>query len=1214
MLNAPQDGCPPGKYPILQNVRAYQQETLQSRLGLTLLVNGALGQGSITAIARLNDPTPFAASPFFRLFGAGTQLRGGNATYPALDTGFSGNPLTICIATPVQAPEPWAYVADSSKMSKSDVNGHNGYPIGIAPPVNPPTLVLNPLFHSIVTIFSGTPWVNAGAAASGLTSITRVNTVISQIFYDNGTTGPCSIVPAGFTGFDAGMLVTLNGTETEPVQFVTIAVASTTIGSIIYDSGSTGLCTIQPTASLGTGQIDAPPFDYYLARAGGYAVPRDSVSPTVDLSQTGLVPRIRQVDFPVNALVSLSGTEIVRIQSVAIGRDGVQSFRCATALTHAAGDTIVGVEAFRIDTQANFVAGNSLVDNARRNTITPSGSPPTATAGLMTGVGWTPLENPAFINGVATLPDDDVHLAIRISDCTVVTSVRVYFDVDASTNNFLQNYYFFEWRPNDIITAIQAANTATVSPLQTTRQLAVSNAILNQAVARSSGNRGAPSDIDAALVAPNTAGSPIQAQAITSALALGNNQWLSLHCKVRDLVRVGTDPGQTLANMAAAEVLVSIAGPNPVTVDYDSIFFTGGRGLDSGEVAPTYVYCYRYRSSLTGAISNPSPATRGGIVARRQGATVTGAQSADPQCDLVDWFRFGGGLTEWTYAGTTANTNPPVFTDTQADTSLIGGPTLDYDRFKPWATFDLPRTGTCKVAGTAVQRLSGANFNTSWSPGTPIQINNQVYTLYAQPLSTSLLFINENAGSFASTTFTVTEPTLIGQPLPALWGDITGYYFACGDLNNPGMLYWSFPFDPDRTSDKNTLVVCSGSEFLQHGFVWDSVGYVFSNQQLYVLQITPGGTPEVQAFITPCGKGLWARWAFCWTPMGLVFLSDDGIYLTAGGGRAQSLTDADLYPLFPHDGNPGLAVNGINPPNMALTTRLRLAYVNEYVYFDYVDSVGTGRTLAYHMPTASWWPDLSTPGVQCRLAALGPGVLEELIGGSDGTVYTPGGLTDNGTAIACQARVVDDQGDIRRQKIYRDFMVDLNSGGGTLNVNIGLDNNSVNIGLTALSPATGRVQVPTGITPALGSFGRNVTLDFTWNPFALGFTGGPILYGWDVAWQPAPELSTSWLSGPTTHGLPGYQQVLGVYLAYRSNGPINLSVIIDNVRYNYPLPTSNSQYVKIWQILQAVKGLGYQWGVQTVNANTFVEVFDQDVEVLVQPWGQGGNYRRVRPF
>lgn len=1221
-LNAPMDLVPEGKWPFLSNVRSYQAGILQARLGLTALANGALGAGLIHTIGRINDPTPFAANAFWRIFGAGAAIRAGQASFPQIDTGYSGNPLTIVVAPPVQSASPWAYVGDSTRQRKFDVNGHV-YPIGIAPPLTSPTGVVGPLPGNFLDgVVSTAHWVPAGASAGALSAIFRVNTTMAGIIFDSGTTGNASVVPNLMTGINTDAVVTLGGVESLVVLQVCLPIVSTTIAAILYDAGATGACTIQPTGSLGLGQLDAPDFGDYAVRAGGYGadallnafaegtVGNVQGTPPVPVAATGGLPgRIRQIDFPVNCLVNINGVETVRILSVSVGPDGIQSFRAVTTGTYAAGQALVGVASFRVCTQFNYAAGATIQAGAIENVITPSGSPPGATGGIMTTAPFVVVNNPARMwNSVATQPQDDVRLSVRISNCTVVTAIRLYMDIDAVTADFTQNYFFFEWRANDIIAAIQGANIQPTATLQQVRLTTVSNEqvnAINAQLAQLAGSR-TPTRVGVGQVAAGGA--------VSQALAIGNNQWLDLHCKVADLIHVGTDPSRSLQNVTQMEVLVQMAGANAITVDYGAMYLSGGNNPDCGTTGAPRVYAYRYRSSLTGARSNPSPVMRGGLIPRRQYVSLAGTSSPDPQADLIDWFTMEGPtgiLDRMTYIGTGLN-GTPVFTDNYSDSQIVGGPTLDYDIFQPWVTTDKVRTGTANIAGSAVARTGGDTFGTNWAPGTIIIINGQSYTIRAQPPTASFLEINENAGAVAGVTWVVPEPNLLGTPMRSMWGpDIDNIYYGCGDPNNPGFLYWTFPNDPDRHPDANSVQVTSGSERLQSGFMYDDRPYVFSSDQLYAIVPGPAGGMSRQTVLTPCGRGAWTPWFYAIGPEGTYFGTKDGIFLTTGGSPARSVTDADLHPLFPHDGVVGVAVNGVQPPDFTNTNRLRLSIVNGWLYFDYVDIQANPRTLVMRTADHSWWFDTYTPGVSARMSEPGNAVYEELIGGANGTVYVPGGITDAGTAFQAQGQFVANQGDARIQKVYRDLGIEADLGGGTLSVTLGTNNNTTVLGSTNLTGASPRTPYQVSIIPTTGAYGTNLTVLLQWN--AVSAVGIPALYFTDIAYQNEVEYATSWLSGPTTFGLSGYLQAMGAYIAYLSTVTVNLSVIIDNVVYNYGLPSTGGVYAKIFVCFQAVKGLTYQIGLQSATTAPLL-AFDKDMEFFVQPWGQPGGYKQIRPF
>lgn len=1231
------DNCTDGKYPFLLNVRSNVQGQIQARDGL-VTVGAAIGSG-INAVIEMQDPTPFAsASPVVVLGAVNGNVYLGPLTGPfgSIDSGYSGDPVTWAPATPPQSPQPWLYVADRSRMRKVNVNG-TVYPIGIAAPVNPPSSSLAVLNLTTIQDFSGpgVPWVSNGDAAPLIGLSVRSNTTIKNIYYDSGSIGNVSIEPDNMDGIAEGAFVTVNASnptaEAVGVAQVTIKVADDTIAAIIYDSGSTGLCTIQPTASLGTGQIDAPSYQDYRARVTGGVeqLPNFGGPPIFGKTATPEPtptprPKIRQLDFPVNCLVSLGSSETVRIVSVAIGPDGVQSFRCSTAGTHHAGETIFGVTAFRTYLEHTHSAGETLQATGIRNQITAK-APVTpgefgiGVGGVQTGAGW-PGDDLSRINDRATSPDDDIHLAIRVDVLAMVTSVRVYFDVDASVNDFTQNYYFFEWRANDIILAIQAANANAVASLQSLREQTLLNLQLNSTIPWQTTESG---PFGFSITKSGGGGTPSMSTselALSQQLMLGNNQWLELRCKVRDLVHVGTDPSRNLGNVKAEEILVSMFGPSPVsgmtiTVDYDSLWMSGGFGPDAGQLGTPITYWYRYRSTKTGARSGMSPPTRYGLIPRRQQVNVAATQSSDPQCDVIDFFRMGGALTKGTYAGTIPNTPNPVFHDIFSDDSLIAGDTITFDEFQPWPSEDLSHNGTCNVAGSAIRWVSGDQFDTNWAPGSQIVINGQSYTLYSQPPSTTLLHIQENAGVGSGIAFQIAAPTLLSQPQATWWGGSIGgvtVSFSCGDPRNPGFVKWTNPNNSEICSDANTIEVTDAAEPLQNGFFYDGVPFVASSAQVYVLESTSNPIAPFRPNITPCGKGFWTRWAFAVAPEGIYFLSDDGIYLTAGGGVAQSITEADLYPIFPHNGSAGSITGGYVPPDMTNTFNLRLSYSDGKLYFDYIDINSAAATLVYRVSDKSWWPDVyfNLP-VTTRCQSIGSGEHTELVASSNGQLYTPqaGVFLDGPNQFVSRVKFITNQGDARGQKLYRDFMLDATQE-GAVTVTLALTNDTTLLTPVNLAGISGRAEYFVNVFPPIGGFGTNLSALFEWIPI----TPVTILHAWDLAYQKAPELATSWLSGPTTHGLRAFQQAYMALIPYRATGACTFTVVIDGITYTYNLPTTGGQFVKTPLILQSHKGLSYQWGMQAVDPTTGFQLWESEMEIYMQSWGQAGGYTTVKPF
>ncbi len=1184
----PPDGMPPGKLPFGRNVRSYQEGVIQTREGLTPDIDAPLGS-AVHTLARLNDSTPFNGGvAAIRVIGAGAAIFTGDPTgtsYAQLDTGYSGDPLSTLTAQPPRSPRPYIYVADSDRQRKFLSDGA-AVPTGIAQPSSPNTEPLVQVEAISTRILAGLAWALAGVAASApVASVPiRIDTVIGQILYDDGVTGYASVAPDSFTDLTVGTLLIVGGETGVVVTDLTIGVASTTVEAIIYDSGVTGPCTIQPVGSLGTGQLEAPSLAAYqrrshLTEGTPFAVRRGEAGVhTLQTDPDQPTKRIRQMDFPVNALVTLNGVETVRILSVAIGPDGTQSFRCSTATTIAAGHTIEGVPGIRVFLTGTHAPGEAIQNtSAVTNTLTyPTlleGAEETITR-MTGGVQATAVVNLSqFSDSRAVLPDDTIHVAVKIDRMTEIVSIRVYFDVDPVTNGFLQNYYFYEWRASDIISAIQATNSADVTPLATARATVVANRQLEgsggTAVSRTgtttAGTIATSDTTHEENIRRRTSGlrnQPAADSATTSQLALGNNQWIDLTVRVHDLVHVGTSTSRSLANVEAVEVLVSAAAlgmtssgtvitPDPLTVEYGDIWAGGGAGPDVGDVGDPYVYTYRYRSSESGVFSNPAPPSRGGVIPKRQGVLLTPVVSTHPECDKIDWFRLGSTLTGWRHVGTGENSTTP-YEDLVTDSAIDGGTPLLFDQFQPWPTQDLPRAGTCDVAGTAVFRVGGDAFDTDWAPGSPLIINGRVGTLYASPASTDLLHVNENLLSGSAVPFAVMGATKLSQNLRTFWGDFQNIWFGCGDPDNPGTLYWTHGNNPESASDAFALLVTPPSEPLQNGGVYNVLPFVFSSENLYELVVSQGPFgPSIRAVRTPCGRGLWTSWAWTLGVEGIYFLAGDGIYLTAGGSPAKSITGPDLRAIFPKDGVPGVSINGIPAPDMSETTRLRLSYIAGYLYFDYRALDSTDRTLIFDTNVNRWLLDDSDlTGITVRTEEPGEGIFNQIMGGLDGRIfkYDPAAIRDDDTDLSWDlwTPLVDlDQPRVVKQ--FGDVLLSVNPGGSDGGISVVPVANDATVVLAAEVIGAGvsvRTPFVLDLNAGDGQLGRNLGLRLSGTLVAAD-TARPQLYLWEPSFLAKSDDSERRATDWDALGYLGAKFIQGVVIRANTYG-VDKTIVIQS--------------------------------------------------------------------
>jgi len=1097
---------------IYQNLRQFVIGKLDTRPGLTAINAAAMADLIVHSVRRLNNDLPSATQSFARVVGAGTSLysdNGAHNAYTLRASGFSGRPLSLVPFRPEQSPEPWMYIGDASKSGKINVAGifRNQ---GIAPPSAPPTGlggVAIPTFPGptravIDTLRSSASYTPTNCSLSTPTA----STFIENILYDTGSTGWASINPTTFmNSMVVGSYVNFAhgaANENAVIEEVLPAMKSGTVSSITYDGGTTGLCTI----------VVSHPSHH-------------RTSP--------------------NALIKIN-TEVVRVLSVSIGPDDVPSIRCSTTLNHVAGEPITGLTSFRVFLAGTYIGGGSASGDIL-NQMSVKLTMAAAGTGFADRTITLDLSN---ISGRVVQDTDEINIIITFTEPASTTEVQVMLDCDQSTNNFTQNYFIGTLRPSDLTSTLNQASPAVdtkseiitkkiidETPTGADESIAQTRARLQNRLAKLTqrnanprrlrnlqaridelvGDGGDGGFIDPPVVTPDPSS--------TSGVS-GDIQRTLFKVKVGELIRVGSDSTVGLKDIKALRLLVvSTAAANVI---FDSWWIGGTFGPDTGDIGTPYLYRYVYRASESGARSYPSPATRSGVLPKRQRVQLVATVSADAQVDKVDWYRFGGSLTDWIYLGTGPNTGV-VFNDDFPDDAIASNPRIDFGKFQPFPLSDIPRTGTCNVSGTSVSRTGGDTFNVNWAAGSQVIVNGVPATIY-RVISTILLETVENLGTLGGVSFFIPDALIQGQPLPAMWGPfgegIGGVFmFACGAPNEPGTLLWTNGNDPDSADEKNRVEITSPSEPLMNGCVYDGRAYVWSTQRMWAVSMEPDPLTNrltARPNEIPNGKGLFARFALAVGPK-MWFIAQDGIYETVGA--EPQLITSDLYPLFPHDGQPGAAVNGISPPDFSQPNSMDLNYADGMLYYDFVDLVGMRHTLVYNTLLSGWSYDAYTPMACTHYQEEGRGVRSVLLGGSDGRLYQflQTALTDAGTPISCVLQTgAFDAGDFRAQKVWADLIVDYLSS-IAITASAGFDNVPATTPLTNLAISASRTQQIEDLASGNGVQARNIILNLSWN-------GQASLFGWEPSWLPRPEDSALRATDMDDLGYDGAKFVQGIVI------------------------------------------------------------------------------------
>lgn len=1041
-VTSPINRIQPSRVAMAANVRAYMKGGFKLR---NLLTNALVTVSSaIQTIARLNDTTPAGpASGFSYIFNGGTTLYSYTGTTLMTDaTGLTGNPISLVPFRPNASVQPWMYVGDTSPQgdvtidTKFAINNDpttfvtNGmlkvrsdgltYKMGIKEPQLAPTVSTQntTATTSGALLATAIPWTNYNGANSD---------------YNYGeTTGYPDPTPDGTAPFiievanATYLVVTASGTAdingnvaATPTTLGPSSAAATNPGHFVMVIG-TGM-TPPTTASVIIGAFTD----------GAGNVIAAGTAPT-------FIPSVTDVGFQLGGQIPIPSGAVqfqIGINSTAetFSANSGQ-FTISVAVTTDALPTVTSILGqLTLNYFGDSPTSGPVGSYIWKNPDDPSGSGPTRSISNANGstTGNSFIFDATFTAGEPALPGTGTEAAAMLwytlnSDSVATGAVPVFpaplittYPTQTTYSNFNfavygnlyipapGNYTFVLTNHDDVIWGIGGGAT---------------------------------------LVSATTdfGGSPtIPALSSTGQTITVVNGYPLLP---RSPYTSGEDN-----TYAESTVVVNFgaAGIYPIEIDYD-YWYHAGRilllqasstpGGSPGIIAPlpanvrtNVSYAAVYRSSLTGAQSNPSPTSTPETIPVLAN-TISAPYSPDPQVDKVDYYRQDSGLPNYTYVATGPNTDPPTpITDSQTDLEVATNMELSYINFEPVPSIDIPQSGVVNVSGGVITWVSGDQFNIRWLAGTEILIGypTQIaYTFISRPTSTTTITI-PNVPDGTNLSYNIAEPILANQPMPYLFGptDNINYTFAVGDPLRPGTLYWSSASNLDAWPDTNQFDVTDPSEALVNGVMSGGRGVLFSIKRAWIIMPnffnafatvtgTTGATWTLQD--TSISRGLFIPRCLAVEGGGAIFFRvDDGIHISQGGLASQSITDDDLFPLFVHEGSipQPISRNGITiyPPNDSLPEFQKFSIIHGYMYYDYLDNVSIPRTLVWDIAARGWVWDINFPPISARTTNEGLSTQGTLVGCQDGSVRF---LSSAGTESAVATVLTPAIGGVGWQTMY----------------------------------------------------------------------------------------------------------------------------------------------------------------------------------------------------
>jgi hypothetical protein len=187
-----------GSFSRLTNGVATPGSGVATRPGLTVAGTHSV-VSPIHSLLRVNDPSTNPALNYY-FTGMGNLLRWGPSGTPPstiIGGGFSGDPLTFAVAADEFSHTPFVYIGDRSQMKKVNVRTGAPFPIGLAAPAEPLSLVASTPLTTNIAAFSASDQTDASHWHLGFLTLNGAVPTLSDVVGPSGSGGLLMVANPG---------------------------------------------------------------------------------------------------------------------------------------------------------------------------------------------------------------------------------------------------------------------------------------------------------------------------------------------------------------------------------------------------------------------------------------------------------------------------------------------------------------------------------------------------------------------------------------------------------------------------------------------------------------------------------------------------------------------------------------------------------------------------------------------------------------------------------------------------------------------------------------------------------------------------------------------------------------------------------------------------------------------------------------------------------